>query len=190
MAYNPLAFGLLLIGTGALLFAAYLFDAKKKISFQTEKNYGIIFSVLGFLAGIFGLGLYAFTPIPEQYIEVFGVGYLVFSFLSLVAGITLLTKSYRKPSVFLAGIGGVFLLGSACVIYSNQLTRSPLASAALFALAGLSSIGMIPYQFLKSKRLQKIIWIKLIIGFTLVGLLAIYTGLSAQAGHVASILAG
>ena len=51
--YNPLAFGLMFIGIGAVLFAAYLYEQRKKISEGKEKAYGLMFIINGILAGIF-----------------------------------------------------------------------------------------------------------------------------------------
>jgi len=190
MSYNPLAFGLILVGTGALMFANYLYaHFKEHINHSKEKTYGSVFLLIGILAGIFGFGLFFSTPIPGQYIEIYGVGYLLFSMLFIIAALCLLNSwDYRPASVF-ASIAGVILISSACVVYHFQMSKSPLGTAFIFLLSGLGSISTYKLAHLHGYKNQKGYLVIAITIFALVGLIMLYSGLSAQFEHIAMALA-
>lgn len=190
MAYNPLAFGLMLVGTGALLFAYYLFHHfREKIDPQKEKTYGAIFIILGGIAMAFGFNLFVNTPIPDHYIEVYGVGYFVFATLTLVGGLVMLNNwDYRPASVF-GALGGVLLVASSYNVLINELSRDPLKTAAIISLSGLGALLTYPLTHIQDVQKRKVWLIITIIVFALAGALAFYGGITAQLGHVERALA-
>ena len=187
MAYNPLAFGLMLIAMGSLLFSFYVYACRKKITNQQEKAYGGVFILLGIIAGVFAISMFISAPIPAHYIEVYGVGYFIFSILSIIAGLCMVNKWDKQPAAYLAAIGGVILLGTARTVYNFSMSKSPVVTTALFVLTGLGAMGTLSLTC--TKKISKD-WITLIaLIFLVAGLLALYSGLSAQFSHVGSQLA-
>lgn len=179
MSQNPLALGLMIVAIGAITFAYYLYKNSKK----EEQSFGIIFLVLGLIATGFGFNLYLTQPIPAHYIEIYGVGYFVFALLTIVGGVTMIFGWDKTPAQFLGIVCGIILLNSARTIFFYHLSKSPIGTTALFSFAGLGSMA---YYIYNKGKLPK--WV--IIGlFVACGLLALYSGLSAQFGHVGSMLA-
>jgi len=190
MAYNPLAFGLMLISMGAILFSSYVFFWKNnKVSAKQEKTYGTAFILLGIIAGIFGFIIYTTEPIPTQYIEVYGVGYFVYSILLLLGGLCMVHGLDKRPAAYLAGIGGLMLLGSARTIYIYSMSKSPLAATTMFGLSGLGLLGAIKLAHSSHKNASKLLIWLVILAFLIVGLLTFYSGVNAQLGHAANALA-
>lgn len=189
MAYNPLAFGQILVAMGVLVFAAYLYTVYKKTDdTKQDRGFGGVFILLGIIASVFGFGLFMAEPISGQYIEVYGVGYLVFTLLMLLAGLTLMFGWDRRPASYLALIGGIALLNSAYTVFANNLSREPAATAGLFFLSGIAAAGSswMTHGDLQKKRAWIIVGILL---FVAIGLFALYSGMMAQQGHVASAIA-
>ncbi len=180
MSQNPLALGLMIVALGALLFAAFILRQPKR---KEEQTFGTIFLVLGLLAVEFGFDLYVTQPIPAQYVEVYGVGYFVFAVLSIIGGATMIFGWDKTPVAYLGVLGGLILLTSARTIYHFAMSKSPLGTTALFSFAGLGSVVYVLYH---QDKIPK--WV-IVVLFAACGLLALYSGLSAQFGHVGSALA-
>jgi uncharacterized membrane protein len=190
MAYNPLAFGLMLVSMGALIFSAYVHNQlKSKSSLKQEKGFGGVFVTLGFIAGIFAFSLYFFETIPAQYIEVYGVGYFVFSILLVVGGLSMFYEWDKVPLSYLAFVCGIVLLNSARTVYYYAMSKSPLATTALFGGAGLGAMSTLFLTHLGAKKTPKWVGFLVVLAFVCVGLLALYSGVNAQFGHVGSALA-
>jgi len=178
----------MLIAAGSLIFAIYLYKVfRKSFEKKEEQGFGGVFFIIGLIASFFGLGLYFSEPIPAQYIEIYGVGYLVFTLLMIIGGLSLMFNWNEKPASYLAVIGGIMLLGSAYTVFSFSLSKSPFSTALMFGLSGLGSISSIILTH-STKRLKVLEWLVILI-FVAVGLLTLYSGLHAQYGHVASTLA-
>ena len=189
MAYNPLAFGLMMVAMASLLFVAYLYRRyTKHIDKGQEKDFGGMFTLLGILGGIFGLSIFMHETLPGQYIEVYGVGYMVFTLLMLAAGMSMLFGWDKRPASYLAFLGGIALLNSSYTVMKFGLSKSPLGTGTIFALAGLGSIGTILLTHVDIKKNR---WIVILVGlaFLTLGILAYYSGMHAQLGHVESALA-
>ena len=190
MAYNPLAFGLMLVGSGALVAAKFVCkEYTNKLEKTSGKAFGAVFIIFALIAGIFGFNLYFAETIPAHYTEIYGVGYLLFTMLMLAGGITLYFDWDRRPASYLAALGGIILLNSARTVYTFSMSKSPMATTATFALAGLGAIGSLLYTHPNEHPLIKdnMKWITYagIAIFAVMGLLALYSGLMAQFGHVA-----
>ncbi|MDP3916740.1 MAG: DUF981 family protein [Nanoarchaeota archaeon] len=189
ISYNPLAFGLMIVGVGALLFGSCLHQYhKKKLSFGGEKTYGLMFIIIGIITSLFAFIMYFTEPIPKQYIEVYGVGYFMFSILMIVSGTILYKRLDKRPASYLALVSGVILLWTARNIYSYSMSKSPLGTTAIFAFAGLGSMGSYFFGSRKLKDIPGILITLTVLAFVLCGLLALYSGFSAQFGHLGSLL--
>lgn len=189
MAYNPLAFGQMLVAMGSLVFAAYLYyQYKNSKDHKLESGFGGIFVLLGLVASIFGFGLFVSQPIPGHYIEVYGVGYMVYTMLMLILGATLIFKWDLRPASYLGVVGGIALLNSAYTIWINQMSKHPLATTIVFLLAGLGALGspLMAHGDIDKKR--KLFLLGMLL-FILFGLLTLYSGMQSQMGHVMSALA-
>lgn len=189
MTYNPLAFGQILVAMGVLVFAAYLYSVYKKTAdAKQDKGYGGVFVLLGIIASVFGFGLYLTEPIAGQYIEIYGVGYLIFTLLMLAGGLTLLFGWDKRPASYLALVGGLSLLNSGYTVWANQLSKEPLATAGLFVLSGIAAAGSAWMTHGDVEKKRRWILVGIVI-FVVLGLFALYSGMMAQQGHVASAIA-
>lgn len=189
MAYNPLAFGQMLVAMGSLVFAAFLYTIYRgTLDARQSKSYGGVFMLLGIIASTFGLGLFMSEPIPGHYIEVYGVGYLVFTMLMLIAGLCLIFDWDYRPASYLAFVGGLALLHSAYAIWTNQMSKSPAVTATIFLLSGIGAAGSIymTHGDLQKKRTWILLGITI---FVIFGAMALFSGMMAQAGHIQSALA-
>ena len=74
MAYNPLAFGQMLVGSGALVLSGYLWERfkgkdEKKLP-ALEKSFGVVMFLQGIIALLFSAQMYLVGPTPGHYIGV------------------------------------------------------------------------------------------------------------------------
>ncbi|MBS3128097.1 DUF981 family protein [Candidatus Woesearchaeota archaeon] len=183
-AHNPLALGLILVGIFGLLFAWYLYGVlkNKKQDKKENKAFGIAFCVASFVGFIFLIQLYFFVPIPVQYIEIYGVGYAMFSIAMLILGIQLLKGVETTSARYLASVIGIVLLWLAYVVSKYNLSKSPIATMFLLGLPGVAAFL---FPGIKNKKILIIVMLL----FFVFGALALYSGLNALDGHVASALA-
>ncbi|MBS3158981.1 DUF981 family protein [Candidatus Woesearchaeota archaeon] len=190
MAYNPLAFSLMLVSMGALIFSAYFYLLTgRKLSQDQEKAFGSIFIILGVIAGIFGFSIYFYETLPAQYIEIYALGLLIFAMLQIALGLSMAFGWDKVPASYLAAVCGIALLNSARTVYSFSLSKSPSATTALFGVSGLGCLGVALLSYLGAKKMPRWLAFLVLSAFVIVGLLALYSGVSAQYGHVSSALA-
>ena len=191
MAHNTLALDLFLIGSSAILLGIYILfsSLKKKFSRETNKSFGILFLLAGFLALILTFEMFLFEPIPHQYIEIYGTMLAIFSLISLSGGLAIYLNSDLRPVSYLGGLGAILSFKSANSVLAFNLSKSPVSTAAIFILAGLSGLFTIVFSHLSNQKSK--FWFSLVFSIVLfaLGVLCMYTSASALFGHVASAIA-
>jgi len=186
--YNPLAFGLTLIGIFGLLAAAYgyLLLKKGKRTPEDDGAFGAAFCIGGVLGLIAYIQEYFLQTSPPQYIEVYGAGYGIFTIAMFAAGITLLKGWEGTPSRYLAGILGIVLLWLGYMVFKHQMGKNPLPTVIMYAMA---SLGALLLPFVGAPTTRKWVVLAATLLFLGFGALALYTGLKATDGHIVSALA-
>lgn len=178
---NPLAVIILGTASSATLLALASLSAWKK------KN------VIGFSIPLFALGIFDFinglflefmAPLPGPYNLLFGDSVLFLGLLLIIGGYMLYKKidlMYVSP---VAALFGIYLLVDSYAVWTFNLTRTPMLTAAMFAGAGLAAVT----QLAASKDRD---YMYLVCGalLALVALALLFFTYEAIFGHIAGFVA-
>lgn len=108
---------------------------------------------LGFLGGvivILGLWQEMTWPFPagsSLYNIAFGDAYLMFGIILLAVSLTIAFKQKLQIVGFFALLGGIMAIYYGSIIYSQGLTKSPLATLAMYTSFGIAGIFTYPATY-------------------------------------------
>lgn len=196
MVQNPTAPALMLVGMGAAIVAAYLLYGhgqtlkNPKIKESMNRGVGSVLTVIGILTLIITIDYLLLGPIPAQYVELFGTTLAIFSLLMIIGGISLYKGSDLRPVSYLATLGGIWQFQAANIVNTFALTKTPLVTVALFVFAGLAGLSFLPATHISEDR-PAFRRIKILAGLVtaVMALIALYLGINAMFGHIASAVA-
>lgn len=157
---------------------------------DVNRGFGAALFVVGLMSLILAIGMFFEPFLPEWATELYGTGIGIYSTLLLVGGLTIYTGSSLRAASYLAAVGGLLMLQEANIINMFGLSRTPIATVALFALGGLVGLSTLLVTHLSSGQ-KAISWPAVLTAVLaiLFGLLSLYIGFNATFGHVASSLA-
>lgn len=127
---------------GTFLLAYYLW---RGIEEADQRPYAAAFFGVGLLALITGLHLSFNWPLPGSYNVGYGEATTLFGIVFLITAISLWNGWNLLPVAIYAFFAGVDAVVVGVRIFSLQLTKEPLLSAAGFILAGLGGLGAAPF---------------------------------------------
>ena len=196
MTHNPTAPALMLVGMGAAVVAAYLLYGhgltlkNPKIKESMNRGIGTVLSAIGMLTLIITIQYILTEPVPAQYVELFGTNLGIFSILMLMGGIILYKGADFRPVSYIAALGGIWQFQAANIVNTFALTKTPLVTVALFVFAGIAGLSFLPATHISEDR-PIFRRIKILAGLVtaVMALIALYLGINAMFGHVASAIA-
>jgi len=166
---------------GTVLLAYYLW---KGMDEKDQRPYAAGFFAAGLIGLITGLQLSFAWPLPGSYNIAFGDTSTLFGIVFLATSIALWQGWDLIPVSIYAFFAGLEAILVGFVIFSQQLTKSPLLSAAGFILAGVGGVGAFPF-FMWFKDNKAVRWIGILVLLATAALWAV-TFYGSLNGHMAS----